>query len=76
MKYLTSNNLRRIVYVIGGIAFIMMAIKDQQWWIGLFGLYFIAMAVFKFGCASDNCGPAGCDIEQDSSKNIDHKINN
>ncbi len=46
---------KRGLYLIGGLGFIGIAIKDQTWWIGLFGLYFCAMAIFGFGCASGNC---------------------
>ena len=53
---LNNTTIRRIVYLIGGLAFIALAIKDQVWWIGIFGLYFLAMSIFKFGCASGNCG--------------------
>lgn len=48
-------NLQRILYLAGGIAFILIAIKDQTWWFGIFGIYFAAMAVFRFGCAAGNC---------------------
>lgn len=60
--------IRRIVYFIGGLAFIVMAIKDHTWWIGLFGLYFMAMSVFKFGCASGNCTSSGCELPEEQKK--------
>ena len=53
-NYLSNWNFRRIIYLIGGIFFVLVAINDRTWWIP-FGLYFIAMAVFRFGCASGNC---------------------
>ncbi len=46
---------RRWIYLLGGIFFIVLAIKDQTWWLIPFGLYFAAMSIFKFGCASGNC---------------------
>lgn len=56
MKNFLSNwNFRRIIYLIGGICFVLIAINDRTWWMIPFGLYFIAMAVFRFGCASGNC---------------------
>lgn len=46
---------RRWIYLLGGIFFIVLAIKDQTWWLIPFGFYFAAMSIFKFGCASGNC---------------------
>lgn len=48
-------NLRRIVYLLGGVFFVILAVKDQTWWLIPFGLYFVAMAVIGFGCAAGNC---------------------
>lgn len=70
MKSLFSiTNIRRIVYLLGGLAFIFIAIKDQVWWIGIFGLYFLAMSIFKFGCAAGNCG---VDFEQHNGEKQSH----
>ena len=55
-KYLISWDLRRIIYLIGGLFFVALAWKDQVWWMGLIGLYYAGMAIFKLGCASGNCG--------------------
>lgn len=56
MKTLFQNwNLRRTFYLIGGIFFVLVAVNDRTWWMIPFGLYFVAMAVFQFGCASGNC---------------------
>lgn len=52
---LKNWNLRRILYLLGGIFFVVASIKDQFWIILPFGLYFIAMAVFRFGCAKASC---------------------
>ncbi len=48
-------NFRRIIYLIGGIWAITQSVMDRMWILIPFGLYFVAMAVFKFGCASGNC---------------------
>ncbi|WP_187477364.1 hypothetical protein [Amniculibacterium sp. G2-70] len=48
-------NFRRILYLIGGFWMVALSVKDQEWWMSIFGLYFIAMSIFKFGCASGNC---------------------
>ncbi|WP_234109676.1 MULTISPECIES: hypothetical protein [Chryseobacterium] len=56
MKNILANwNLRRILYLVGGIFFAMVAFKDQNWWMIPVGIYFMAMAIFRFGCASGNC---------------------
>ena len=54
-NFLTGWNFRRIIYLVGGILFVFMAVNDRTWWLIPFALYFIAMAVFKFGCASGTC---------------------
>lgn len=48
-------NFRRIIYLIGGIWAIVQSIMDRMWVLIPLGLYFLAMAVFKLGCASGNC---------------------
>lgn len=48
-------NLRRIIYLIGGIWAIVQSVMDKAWILIPLGLYFTAMAIFKFGCASGNC---------------------
>lgn len=60
MKNLMVNwNLRRIIYLIGGLFFMMVAINDRTWWMVPFGLYFVGMAIFRLGCASGNCEVPG-----------------
>lgn len=46
-------NLRRIIYLIGGIWAIVQSVMDKAWFLIPLGLYFVAMAIFKFGCASE-----------------------
>ncbi|MBF8457579.1 hypothetical protein IV494_10355 [Kaistella sp. G5-32] len=48
-------NIRRVLYLIGGVFFVLVAVNDRSWWMIPFGLYFISMAVFRFGCATGNC---------------------
>ncbi len=48
-------NFRRNIYLIGGIWAITQSLMDRMWILIPFGLYFVAMAIFKFGCASGNC---------------------
>ncbi|WP_027375915.1 hypothetical protein [Kaistella palustris] len=54
-KFIKNWNLRRIIYLVGGIFFVLIAVNDRTWWLIPFGLYFVAMGIFRFGCASGNC---------------------
>lgn len=54
-NFFTGWDLRRIFYLIGGIWMVAQSIMDRMWIFIPFGFYFIAMAVFRFGCASGNC---------------------
>lgn len=53
--FLSGWNLRRIFYLIGGIWMIAQSVMDRMWIFIPFGIYFVAMAVLKFGCAAGNC---------------------
>ena len=56
MNALLKNwDLRRALYFVGGLFFVLVALNDRSWWMIPFGLYFIAMALFRFGCAAGNC---------------------
>ncbi len=52
---LKNWNISRLLYLAGGILFAVIAVKDGVWWMAIFGLYFVAMSVFRSGCASGNC---------------------
>lgn len=54
-NFFNDWNLRRVVYLLGGIWIIAQSFMDRMWYLIPFGLYFVAMSVFKFGCASGNC---------------------
>lgn len=54
-NFLTDWNLRRIIYLVGGIWMIVQSAMDRMWILVPFGLYFVAMSVLKFGCAAGNC---------------------
>lgn len=56
MKTLLQNwNLSRLLYLAAGLFFVLIAVNDRVWLMIPFGLYFMAMAVFKLGCASGAC---------------------
>lgn len=63
-------SVRRILYLLGGIWMVAQAIHDKIWFFILFGLYFMAMAIFKFGCASGNCGTNTCEVNNPENKNV------
>ena len=54
-KVFKNWDIRRIFYLLGGMFFLFTAVKDQMWWIAIFGIYFMSMAFFRFGCAAGNC---------------------
>ena len=56
MKTLLQNwTLSRFLYLAAGIFFVLIAANDRVWFMIPFGLYFMAMAIFKFGCAGGAC---------------------
>ena len=56
MKNLFQNwTLSRFLYLAAGISFVLIAVNDRVWFMIPFGLYFMAMAIFKFGCAAGAC---------------------
>ena len=66
MNNLLKNwNLRRFLYLGAGIFFVLIAINDRTWWMIPFGLYFVAMSIFRFGCAAGNCD---IPLQKDDSK--------
>lgn len=63
MENLLKNwNIRRVLYLVGGLFFIFTAINDRVWWISIFGVYFVSMAIFQWGCAKGNCS---VDLKED-----------
>ncbi|WP_226063449.1 hypothetical protein [Kaistella polysaccharea] len=56
MKNILQNwTISRFLYLAAGIFFILVAVNDRVWFMIPFGLYFAAMALFRFGCASGTC---------------------
>ena len=68
-NFLTDWNFRRILYLIGGIWMVAQSVMDRMWILVPFGLYFIAMAVLKFGCASGNCSVPYSEIKEKEKTN-------
>jgi len=59
-RILTGWNVQRIFYLIAGGGMIAISVSDRQWFGVVFGLYFAAMGLFAFGCASGNCFGGTC----------------
>jgi hypothetical protein len=55
-RMLYGWNPRRTLYLIAGVAIAIYAIIAGEWWGGLLGVYFAAMGLFNWGCASGSCG--------------------
>ena len=56
MKILIQTwTLSRFLYLAAGLFFVLIAAIDRVWFMIPFGLYFMAMAIFKFGCAVGTC---------------------
>ncbi|MFC6269096.1 hypothetical protein [Frigoriflavimonas asaccharolytica] len=56
MKNIVTNwNIKRFIYLLVGIFFIVSSIIDQFWIVTIIGIYAVSMAVFGFGCAAGNC---------------------
>lgn len=68
-NFLTDWNFRRILYLIGGIWMVAQSVMDRMWILVPFGLYFIAMAVLKFGCALGNCSVPYSEIKEKENTN-------
>ena len=51
----TGWTIMRGIYVLMGAVVIANAIQIHQWLGVVFGLYFVAMGLFSFGCASGTC---------------------
>lgn len=47
--------LRRVLYVVLGVFVIAYAIAVERYWGAILGIYFAAMGILNFGCASGIC---------------------
>lgn len=54
-KILKDLNISRLIYLAGGIFLVLVSLFDRSWWLFPIGVYFAAMAIFRFGCAKKNC---------------------
>lgn len=54
-RLLRGWTFKRVVYVVVGIATVIMAFKYDVKLMSVAGLYFAAMGLFSFGCAGGSC---------------------
>ena len=64
-RIFTGWTFRRFLYLVIGVMIVIQSIRDQQWVLALAGIYFAAMGLFAFGCASGNCYGGSCYVEKD-----------
>jgi hypothetical protein len=72
-RILTGWTFKRALYIIMGSYLIIQSIVDRQWLFILFGVYFAAMGLFAFGCASGNCFGGSCNVEPGQKVNSESK---
>ena len=51
----TGWTFLRALYGVMGMWVLVQAILAKEWAFGVFGLYFLSMGIFGFGCAAGNC---------------------
>jgi hypothetical protein len=66
-RLLSGWNFRRIIYTVVGIAIIVHAIIQREWFSALLGGFFTVMGFFALGCAGGQCSGKSCcnDLHQD-----------
>ena len=65
-KYFLNWDFKRILFLIAGWWMIAQAVFDKVWWMAIIGIYFLSMAIFKFGCTSGNCAISNDKIEKEN----------
>lgn len=60
-------NFRRAFYVLIGGFVIVESINTKTWFGLIPGIYFSAMGLFAFGCASGNCYGGNCEVPSQKS---------
>lgn len=58
-KIMQGWTISRVLYLAGGIFFILVAAFDRAWFMIPLGLYFMAMSIFRFGCVGGACEIVG-----------------
>ena len=60
-------NWMRGIYLLTGLIIIIQASINERWLGIALGGYFVAMAVFRLGCAAGACFGGSCDVKSNDS---------
>jgi hypothetical protein len=60
-RLLSGWNFSRIIYLIMGVLMVIQSIMMREYLMTAMGLYFSAMGLLGFGCASGNCFGNQCE---------------
>lgn len=72
-RLLSNWSIRRVIYLIIGIAILVQGILMNEW-IGIAGGgYFTLMGLLGFGCAGGNCYNGACDIPEKEKQTLSSK---
>jgi hypothetical protein len=55
-RLLTNWNLLRIVRLGFALILFTQAFEKFEWYLLVFGMFFLVQAIFNFGCNSNGCG--------------------
>ncbi len=59
-RMFSNWTLTRALYLVIGGSIVVQSVMNAQWFMMGFGVYFAAMGLFAFGCASGNCATGQC----------------
>ncbi|MBP6794692.1 MAG: hypothetical protein KA143_06550 [Saprospiraceae bacterium] len=63
-RILNNWTFSRALYLLMGSFIILQSILSKQWIGGVIGIYFSAMGIFAFGCASGSCQGNSCETDR------------
>lgn len=66
-RILSNWTLTRALYLVIGGSIVVQSAMNAQWLMMGFGVYFAAMGLFAFGCASGNCATGQCEVDAKAS---------
>jgi len=61
LRISTQWTIIRVFYLLTGLFIASQAFIEGQWFGAIFGIYFISMGLFAFGCASGVCFGGACE---------------
>jgi hypothetical protein len=51
----TNWNIMRIIRLVFAIVLFTQAAQKFEWYLVIFGLFFLVQAIFNFGCGANGC---------------------